>query len=141
MSRKQSRELAFRILFSLTYSSPSVEGVDARSADGVVSYGFDGIPDQKETEYINTLVDAVKNNLCEIDEIITKNSRGFSFERIFKTDLTALRMGIAELRFFNDATPAVVAVNEAVEIAKKYGTEKSGGFVNGILAQVMKPEA
>jgi len=94
-------------------------------------------PTGPELAYIKELCAAAIDNLEKIDEIIKSHSKGFAFDRIFKTDLTALRMGIAELKFFGKRTPAVVAVNEAVEIAKKYGTEKSGGFVNGILAAVL----
>jgi len=94
------------------------------------------LPTGPELDYINKLYKAAVENLAEIDKIITEHAKGFSFERIYKTDLTAIRMGIAEIKFTD--IPAVVAVNAAVEIAKKYGTEKSGGFVNGILAEVIK---
>jgi len=94
----------------------------------------DELPTGPELDYINRLYNAAVENLEEIDKIITEHSHGFSFDRIFKTDLTALRMGIAEMKYTD--TQAVVVINEAVEIAKKYGTEKSGGFVNGILAKI-----
>ena len=126
LSRKQSREVAFRLLFAL--SEPSDESFEL--ANG-------GIPTGPELEYISAIYSAVTENIQEIDEIIKRHSHGFTFERIFKTDLAALRLGIGELKFFGGKTPAVVAINEAVEIAKKYGTEKSGSFVNGILAAIM----
>ena len=120
LSRKQSREVAYRALFALSYNNtPEWEPVSG-----------------PEGNYIDKLCAAVVDNLEAIDGIIKQHSKGFSFDRIFKTDLTALRMGIAEVKFF-EGTPAVVAINEAVEIAKKYGTEKSGTFVNGILAAVL----
>ena len=122
MSRKQSREAAFKLLFSLCFEN-------AESC-------LEEKPDEKELAYINKLCDAVKENLAEIDALIEKHAHGFSLDRIFKIDLTALRMAIGEIKFID--TPHVVAVNEAVNIAKKYGTEKSGGYVNGILASVLK---
>ena len=125
MSRKQAREVAFKLLFSL---SPAEGPALELACDGEVPTG-------PELEYIKKLTAVALENIETIDELIKKQSRGFAFDRIFKTDLTALRMGIAEIRYFG--TPAAVAANEAVEIAKKYGTEKSGGFVNGILAAVI----
>ena len=127
MSRKQSREKAFQLLFSLCF-----DNAESRLEDVT-----DEKPDEKELQYINKLCAAVKENLAEIDALIEKNAHGFSLDRIFKIDLTVLRMAVAEILFLKE-TPAVVAVNEAVNIAKKYGTEKSGTYINGILASVLK---
>lgn len=98
----------------------------------------DATPEGKELEYINKLCAAVRDNLSEIDAEIEKNAHGFSLDRIFKIDLTVLRMALGEIHYMGDTTPAVVAVNEAVNIAKKYGTEKSAGYINGILASILK---
>lgn len=128
MSRKQSREIVFKLLFSLCF-------------DAQIETPFEMVtdekPDEKELQYINKLCTAVRENLGEIDALIEKNAHGFSLDRIFKIDLTVLRMAIGEIRFYGD-TPHVVAVNEAVNIAKKYGTEKSAAYINGILASVLK---
>ena len=133
MSRKQSREIVLRMVFHLTandYDEADFEKLLGLACDG-------NMPAGPELEYITSLYTATVSNLDSIDEMIKKHSKGFALDRIFKTDLTALRMCIAEIKFF-DKTPAIVAINEAVELAKKYGTEKSGGFVNGILAAVIK---
>jgi len=95
----------------------------------------DGLPTGPELEYINRLFTSVKENITEIDEVISGLSHGFSFDRIFKTDLAVIRMGVAEIKYMD--TDNIIATSEAVAIAKKYGTEKSGGFVNGILAKVI----
>ena len=130
LSRKQAREAAFRILFAMG-------GDVAQDFADVLKIACESeLPTGRELEFVQGLVTACVDNLAAIDDIIRTHSRGFAFDRIFKTDLTALRMGIAEVKFAS-GTPVVVAINEAVEIAKKYGTEKSGGFVNGILAQVI----
>ena len=128
MSRKQSREIAFKLLFSLCFDT---------AGETPFEMVTDEKPDEKELQYINKLCTAVRDNLAEIDVLIEKNAHGFSLDRIFKIDLTVLRMAIGEIKFFGD-TPHVVAVNEAVNIAKKYGTEKSAGYINGILASVLK---
>jgi len=127
MSRKQSREKAFQLLFSLCF-----ENAETRLEDVT-----DEKLDERESQYISKLCTAVRENLGEIDATISKHAHGFSLDRIFKIDLTALRMAIGEILYVGE-TPAVVAVNEAVNIAKKYGTEKSAGYINGILASVLK---
>ena len=119
-SRKKSREIAFRMIFAFSPIELAIDGGE--------------LPVGRELEFINNLYNAVVQNLEDIDRTIRELSIGFSFERIFKTDLAALRMGIAEIKY--TPTEKVVAINEAVEIAKRYGTEKSGGFVNGVLARV-----
>ena len=91
-------------------------------------------PTGPELEYINKLYAVATEHMVNIDEIISKLASGFTFDRIYKTDLAALRLGIAEMKYTDIAGP--VAINAAVEIAKKYGTDKSGAFVNGILAKV-----
>jgi N utilization substance protein B len=131
MSRKQSREKAFQLLFSLCF------GVEISADLDMVT---DEKPCEKESEFIEKLCAAVRDNLAEIDTIIEKHAHGFTLDRIFKVDLTALRMAVGEILFVKD-TPEIVAVNEAVTIAKKYGTEKSGTYINGILASVLKEKA
>jgi N utilization substance protein B len=120
------------MLFRLCFDRPDATGdavlLTLTCEDGEMPAG-------PELDYINSLYTAAVNHLLEIDKIIAGHSRGFAFDRIFKTDLTALRMGIAEIKYTD--TNAVVAVDAAVEISKKYGTGKSGAFVNGILAKVM----
>ena len=133
-SRKKSREIVFRLLFKLAYGgAPESCLVGAEDLEIVCD---DELPVGPELEYIQRLYKAAAENLAEIDKIIAEFAKGFSFERIFKTDLTALRMGIAEIKYTD--IPAVIAVDATVEIAKRYGTEKSAGFVNGILAEVVK---
>lgn len=130
MSRKQSREIVFKLLFSLCFSSVIETPLEMVT---------DEKPDEKELQFINKLCAATCENLVGIDSLIEKHAQGFSLDRIFKIDLTVLRMAIGEIKFFGE-TPHVVAVNEAVNIAKKYGTEKSAAYINGILASVLKEE-
>ena len=72
--------------------------------------------------------------LDEIDGMINQEAKGWTTERMGKIELTILRLAIYEIKFDEDV-PAGVAVNEAVEIAKKFGQEESAGFVNGVLAK------
>jgi N utilization substance protein B len=131
MSRKQSREAVFKLLFSLCFNS---------EIETPIENVTDEKPENRELEFINKLCAAVRENLTEIDALISKHAHGFALDRIFKIDLTVLRMAIAEIIYMPE-TPQVVAVNEAVNIAKKYGTEKSASYINGILASVIKERA
>ena len=72
----------------------------------------------------------------EIDQIIKDNAKGWTIDRIGKVELTIIRLAIFEIRF-DDEVPAQVAINEAVELAKKFGPDKSAGFVNAVLAKLV----
>ena len=85
---------------------------------------------------MESLYFGVYEHLKEIDELIEKHATNWSFNRIAKVDLSILRLAIYELKYKD--VPEKVAVNEAVEIAKVYSTEKSPKFVNGILGSVIK---
>jgi len=76
----------------------------------------------------------------EIDEVIAKNARNFEFHRLSAVDRNVLRIACHEILFRSDI-PAPVAINEAIEIAKKYSTEDSGKFVNGILDNIRKQKS
>ena len=128
MSRKQSREVVFKLLFALAFDT-SIETEFELASD---EKAYD-----REKEYIDKFCDIVKSNLKEIDGIIERTAKGFSFDRIYKVDLTALRLAVGEIMYMPE-TPDVVAVNEAVNLVKKYGTAASAGYVNGILASVLE---
>ena len=83
---------------------------------------------------------AVAEHLEEIDRKIEEKSNGWSLKRLAKADITALRLAIYEIQYDEDV-PAGVAVNEAVELAKLYGTDKSPAFVNGVLGSVVRDGA
>ena len=87
-------------------------------------------------EFIQSLYFGIFEHLKEIDELIEKSATNWSFARIAKVDLSILRLAIYELKFTD--VPQKVAVNEAVEIAKAYSTEKSPRFINGVLGSVIK---
>ena len=82
--------------------------------------------------FANRLVEGVSENREMIDQIVADYSKAFKLSRIYRIDLAALEIAIYEMRFTD--IPHPVAINEAVGIVKKYSTEKSVGFVNGILA-------
>ena len=82
-------------------------------------------------------LDAVRDHIGEIDEMIRSNLDKWKFERLAKTDLAILRTAVAEMMFV-DSIPRRVSINEAVKLSKKYGDSKSYAFVNSVLSKVEK---
>lgn len=130
--KSELREAAFLILFRLDFQGSDcvMEQIDD-FFDGEDSFSDD------EKQFIAGKVLGTLNHLEEIDRTIDDVSVGWKIKRMTKVDLTALRLACYEI-LFDDTVSAATAINEAVELAKNYGTENSGSFVNGILAKVVK---
>lgn len=126
MSRKKSREYSFRVVFEKFFHEPEIEFEDEEFAVA-----------EEDREFVNSLVGGVNVHYDEILSIIKENSEGYDLDRIYKVDLAILVLAIYEL-LYDKSTPQNVVINEAVELAKKYSTEKSYSFVNGVLAKVIK---
>lgn len=90
-----------------------------------------------EKGYFNNVIDAVEINLMKIDRLIESSAKNWRVERISKVDLAILRLSIAEI-IFMDNIPESVSINEAVELAKKFGNENSSKFINGILGKIVR---
>ena len=88
-------------------------------------------PDEQEADYMNQLFNGVVENVESIDAHIQQFARGWSLDRITRVDLAILRLAIYEMAYVGLASS--VAINEAVELANTYSTDKAGSFVNGIL--------
>lgn len=130
MTRKEAREGGFIIIFEYEFQKLSAEAL----LELYYTYRQD-VDGQKE--YLENLVHKTLDNLPEIDAVITENLRGWSFSRLSKVSLAALRIGICEL-LYNEELPEGIAINEAVQLTKDYEGEKAASFVNGILASVTK---
>lgn len=91
---------------------------------------------QEEHDHIVDKFDQIKNRIPEIDAIINGVAKGWKTERMGKTELAILRLAVYEIRY-DEQVPEKVAINEAVELAKKYGGEDSPAFVNGILGKLV----
>ncbi len=91
---------------------------------------------KEEEEECRARVDAILEKLPEIDGILSKASEGWKLSRIGRVELTILRLACFEIRF-DETVPEKVAINEAVELAKKFGGDESPSFVNGILAKLV----
>lgn len=95
-------------------------------------------PDFDDNGFSNHLVKGVINHLKEINQLITKYAPEWPLEQITVVDRNVLRIGIYELKFSSGEIPPKVAINEAIELAKTFGGESSGKFVNGVLGTIYK---
>ena len=142
MSRRLARDAAFKALFQLDFNF-AAEGED-RSAyeDLAVKTMFDDNPKltaKKDFAYIDEAVKGTRAHLAEIDEIISAHLKpGWQLSRIMATDRNVLRLAVYEMRCVEPPLDKKIAINEAVELAKTYGTDDSGRFVNGILEAISK---
>ena len=95
-------------------------------------------PGENETEYMNGMYDGVVNNREEIDRQISDHLRGWTIDRLSRVDLAILRLGVYELML--KETAAGIVINEAVEMANQYSTEKAGAFINGVLGSISRED-
>jgi len=128
MGRRASREIAMKLLYQLEVQKDDRE-------EQIKSVLEENELTEIDKQYILDVVEGVYSNLEYIDKIITMYSRGWKLNRISKVDVSILRLSIYEISFREDI-PFTVSINEAVELAKKYSSEESGAFINGILGKV-----
>lgn len=133
MSRRELREHIFKLLFRIEFNSQ--EEMDTQCElffdDVDTSFG------EEDTKYIQNKFDLIYEKIEEIDKLIDEKAKGWNAERMGKVELTIIRLGVFEI-LFDDDVPASVAINEAVELAKKFGQDKSNGFVNAVLAKFVE---
>ena len=134
MDRSGARELAFKLLYSLEIQKP--ENIEEQIELYIES---NNITSQNAKTYMEDVVNGIEKNKEQIDKLIEKNLKSdWKIERISKMDLSILRLAIYEINY--KELPYKVAINEAVELAKKYGEDTSKKFVNGVLASIVKEE-
>ena len=132
MNRTEMRENAFKLIYSLEIQK--VENVQEQID---LYFESNNITDEEAKKYIANAVNGIEEHQEEIlKDIETNLKEEWKLSRISKMDLTILKLAIYEIKFTD--VPYKVSINEAVELAKKYGEDKSKNFVNGILASVVK---
>lgn len=129
MTRRKARELIMQMLFERDFHEDT-------ERDDLFNQRMQEIEDSNSKAFIEKEYKGIIAHLEEIDETIQKYSQNWSLKRIAKVDLMILRLAVYELLWEKDI-PKKVVVNEALEIAKTYSTEKSPKFINGILGQVI----
>lgn len=128
--RRSARELALKFLYQTEFN----EGAIQEQLDQF----WMRLSIQDETKsFMKALVESTFLHLAEIDEILKKYSEHWALDRMTVIDRNILRFGVCELLYFSSVPPKVV-INEAVEVAKKYGNEESPDFINGVLDRIYK---
>ncbi|MFW6124349.1 MAG: transcription antitermination factor NusB [Acidobacteriota bacterium] len=128
MGRRESREAALQILFQLEFGNSS-EVPDLNQ--------FWKNKRKQNSEYAKKLVQGVMSHKEEIDSLIQNHSQNWRVSRMLLIDRNIMRLAVYELLFEKDMAVAVV-INEAVELAKKFGSSESAGFINGVLDALSK---
>lgn len=133
MGRREQREQIFQLLFRVEFNSleDMPEQVRLFLEDNEV------VVLEKDATYISEKYDKIQEKLSEIDRLIDEKAEGWDHTRMGKVEVTVLRLAVYEI-LFDEEIPDSVAINEAVELAKKYGQDAAGGFVNAILAKFVK---
>lgn len=134
MNRTLMRENAFRLLYSLEVQKNKVINIEEQIELYIES---NNITNTEAIEYMKDAISGIEKNKVEIKALIEENLKSnWKLERISKIDLSLLELAIYEIKY--KEVPYKVAINEAVELAKKYGEDNSKTFVNGILASIVK---
>jgi len=141
MSRRLAREFAIQFLYSTDFNKN--ENPDEMLEDFFEikeEQGKDGLQDsmkEADMKFAEEIIKGTMEKLQEIDQFIQSNTIGWTKERIAKVDLAILRLALYEI-LYRDDIPDSVSINEAIELAKKYSTDESGSFVNGVLGKIIR---
>lgn len=148
MSRKSARRHAFHLIYQIPFNVPLDQNTfaelkagyynfvagDLSDVDGLVGLS---VPKGRDARYVDKAVWGVYEKQDELDGVIEKFLIGWTIDRLSRVDLALLRLSIYEMLVLHDVPPGV-AVNEAVNLAKEYGTDESPAFINGILGKITK---
>ncbi len=129
MTRSEIRENIFKMLFRAEFHEAEDMGEQLSLFEEELKQ-----LKPKELSYIREKVSAIMNVISELDEKINLVVEGWKTSRMAKVDLSIIRLAVYEMEYEEDI-PKKVSINEAVELAKKYGSDDSSGFVNGVLAK------
>ena len=133
MSRRKARELALQVLFHIDFT-----GGDSRQVIAAVYAMQDDEVPESVNEYVEWVVRGTLAKQAEIDQLISELAHDWKLERMGGVDRAATRMAIFEIKYGDGKVPPRAAVNEAVELAKHYGSDESGRFVNGVLGSLVR---
>ena len=134
MEEMTKRELAFCYIYS--------QEVQKQNSKSQVKLFLDSteVEDGRAREYVKDIAKGIKENDEEITKIISENLKsGLTIDRISTVDLSLLKLAIYEIKYIK--TPYKIIINEVVNMAKKYGEETAGSFINGVLAKVVEKDA
>jgi len=131
MNRSELREHIFRMLFRVEFNS-----AEEMKEQEDLYFELLGETNEQDKTYILNKYKAIAAKKEEIDELLNERATGWKTSRMNRVDLTILRLAVYELRW-DEEVPTGVAINEAVELAKKYSSDEGPAFVNGVLAKLV----
>ena len=129
MTRRNLRIQIFKLLFRVEFNQP-----EEMSEQMALFFNTEETIDEEAQAEIQEKYEAIEGKLSELDRMLNEKATGWTTTRMGKADLAILRLALYEI-LYDDKVPASVAINEAVEIAKKFGQDESPSFINGILAK------
>ena len=134
MSRRKARDITFKYVYSTLYGESELEDI----IESIITADSEEIAslESEEKAYFDKVTSGIKERENEIDKMILSKLKNWTIERISKVDLAILKLAIYEIKY--KELPFKVAINEAVELAKKYGNDSSYNFVNGVLREIIK---
>lgn len=132
MNRRKSREIAMKLLFEKTINKGEYEEIVKNFKENTEIDLSD-----VDFKYVETIIKGIEHNTESIDKKIEENLKKWKLNRLSKIDLSILRLSTYEILFI-DEIPDKVAVNEGIELAKKYSDSNSPAFINGVLANMIK---
>ncbi len=132
MNRHELRDRVFRLLFRVEFNSPEEMPEQVRFFCEDEDYGT---IEEEDSAFVKDKFDKIISHKDELDAIISENISGWDLDRIGKVELAVLRLAAYEM-IMDEEIPTGVAMDEAIEIAKTYGQENSGSFVNAVLSKI-----
>ena len=130
MKRSELREQVFKLLFRVEFNTPE----EMREQEDLFISTSDVELSEKDAAFVKERYEQVASKITEIDSLINAQTQGWDTDRIGKVELAILRLAVFEIKF-DEQVPTGVAINEAVELSKKFGQDGASSFVNGVLAK------
>lgn len=130
MTRRESREQAFALLFEKLFNDAPVAQLAASAMEA---------RDTATTGFALQIAEGAEANLAAIDDMIASHSHNWSANRISRVARSVMRLAVYEM-LYDDDIPVSVAINEAVELAKKYGGDDDSSFINGVLGSIAREQ-
>ena len=134
MKRSEAREEAFKLLYSM-----QIQPEESWEEQLKLYLEGNEINEESAIEYIKEIAKGISQNKEQIEDLVSKNLKeGWSIARVSKVDLVLLKLAIFEMKY--NKLPHKIAINEIVELAKKYGSDVSANFINGVLASIVQKD-
>lgn len=138
LARRQAREIAVQTLYQMEMNEVTAEvALRAALEELIEEEDTVTVDPSDDVQFLRSIVNGTSTHVEQIDGVLEGYLTGWKMDRLSKVDRQILRLGAYEM-FFEEGTPDAVILNEAIELAKHFGTDESGKFVNGVLGQMVR---